>query len=197
MSSQHLWVASALALLVPAAHADMSFSLSSTPVAAPVSLAFFNSTTAGTLATGTASGPYNFLDQWTFTLAENAEVSWFVGSLNFTGQQGQVVQGIDFLQLRLVGPSPSGTALVVGWKSATQFSGFQTLFSVASPTAFAPGTYALEVRGQLLGTASAYAGTLQATSAVPLPPAMPGLAVGLVALACLGWRRQGRQRAAV
>ena len=184
------WVAAAVALCASSAHADMSFSLSAAPVGAPASLGFSNSTSAGTLMPGTSSTLYNFLDQWSFTLAQGANVGGFVGSLNFTDPQGQVVQGIDNLQLRLVGAGPGNPTLVVGWQSVVQSTGVQTVFSVASPTGFAAGAYTLEVRGQLLGSSSAYAGTLQTAAAVPLPAPWTVLAAGLALFAALPrWRR--------
>ena len=179
---------SAAALCGSPAHADMVFTLSSAPVIAPTSLGFSNSTAAGTLTVGSPGPMYNFLDQWTFTLAQSADVGGFVGSFNFTDAQGQVLQGIDHLQIRLVGPSP-GSGAVVGWQSVAQYSGAQTLFSVLSPSSFAPGMYSLHVRGQLVGSSSAYAGTLQAASPVPLPPSLPALAAGLVTFAAVARRR--------
>jgi hypothetical protein len=168
----------------------MDFTLSAGPVYGPASLGFSNSTTAGTLTQGQSTALFNFLDRWSFSLAQDANVGAFVGSLNFTDSQGQVFQGIDNLQLRLVGVAPSGNILVVGWQSVVQYTGAQTLFSVVSPTVFRPGAYSLEVRGQLVGAASAYAGTLQTAAAVPLPPSFSSLAVGLFTLAGLRvWRR--------
>lgn len=148
------------------AHADMVTVLSNQVVTAPSALGFSNSTSGGNLAVGTLAGVYNFLDRWTFNLGSNAEVGGFVGSFNFTDNQNQVLSGINNLQIRLVGPS----TLLVGWSTVQSYNGFQNLFSVVAPTGMAAGAYAIEIRGTLIGTASAYAGTLQAVSAVPLPP---------------------------
>lgn len=174
------------------ARADMVSALAPSAVVAPASLGFSNSTTAGTLTSvGTlATAPYNFLDQWTFTLAGSADVAGFVGTLNFVDalDASHTTQGIDNLQLRLRGPGGN----LVSWTTASSLfpvGGAVQVFEVAAPTALLPGSYTLEIRGTLVGPSAAYAGTLQAIAPVPLPAALPLLALGLAGLGLRARRR--------
>lgn len=178
------------ALAAQPAQADLIAALSTTAITAPASLGFSASTTAGTLTVGTTSvTPYNFLDSWTFTLAADANVGALVGSFNFTDGSGNVISGVENLQLRLRGPGPSGPVSLVTWQTVNNYVGFQTLFSYVMPTVSAAGTYALEVRGTInapIGGSAAYSGTLSALAApVPLPAAAPLLALALAGLAAM------------
>lgn len=182
----------ALAAAAPQAHADFVFTLAPSPIIAPAAVGFSNSTSFGTLTPGTitASPATNFKDIWNFALASGADVGAFVGSLNFTDGNGNVTVGISNLQLALLGPN--GT--IQGWSSSITNTGIQQVFSIIAPTNFfAPGNYALQVRGLLEGPTSAYAGTLQAVSAVPLPATAPLLGAGL-AFAGSAWRRRRADR---
>ena len=167
-----------------AAQADTVFALSSTPIVAPAAVGFQNSTTFGTLTSvgTTATAPYNFQDTWNFALDPSAEIGAFVGSLNFVGSGGATTMGIDNLQLRLIGP---GGVLLQGWRTSTgAVAGVEQVFSIIAPSSvFAAGSYALQVRGTLVGAASAYAGTLQAV--------LPGEPVGTVPLPASGWLLAG------
>lgn len=168
-------------------HADLVTTLSPAPITAPAALGYSNSTTSGLLTSvgTTATSPWNFVDRWTFTLADEANVSSFAATLNFTDGGGTVTQGIENLQLRLVGPS----SMVIGWQTVQNYVGFQQVLSSVSPAPYAAGNYALEIRGTLVGPASSYAGTLVA-SPVPLPAALPMLAAGLGAFAMMRRRRR-------
>lgn len=167
-----------------AAQADTVFTLSAAPIAAPAAVGFQNSTTLGTLTSAgtTAPSPYNFQDTWNFLLDPGAEIGAFVGSLNFVGAGGVTTMGIDNLQLRLLGP---GGVLLQGWMTSTgAVAGVEQVFSIIAPSSvFAAGAYALQVRGTLVGAASAYAGTLQAV--------VPGDPVGTVPLPASGWLLAG------
>jgi hypothetical protein len=190
--------AACLALVVgssiPAARADSVFQFAPQLITAPDSRGFSNATGgSGSLATGSVvsqSGiTYNFLDTWQFTLAAGAHVGAFVGSLNFTDASGLVTQGIDHLQLRLLdgnGQIVSGGA----WQTIGVGPNAQQQFSVIAPASFAAGAYALQIRGSLEGSASAYAGTLQAVQPVPLPATLPLLAGGLALLSMRLRRRR-------
>ena len=188
------FVAIALLAAASGARADFAFNFNPFNVTAPDSRNFGNSTSAlsnpvGTLTAGMS--PPNFLDSWSFQLTNSAAIGSFVGSINFTnGFAGPVTQGIDSLELRLLGPG--GT--VFGSGSVFNFPvvpAQQQVFSiVAQSGSFAPGAYSLEVRGQLVGPTSSYAGTLNAMpTVVPLPAALPLLAAGLGVMAFFRRRR--------
>ena len=170
------------------ARADQVFQFSPFTVTAPDSRAFANSTvgspgllTPGTIVLDQFNQPiYNFLDTWQFALSPAADLIAFVGSINFTNPGGNITFGIDHLQVRMSGPS----GIVIGWQSAIAYTGFEQMFSIIAQQPFQAGNYNLQVRGLLVGPQSSYAGTLQALQPVPLPPAMPLTATGLVGL---GW----------
>lgn len=173
-----------LAVANGAARADYAFSLAPSNIVAPDSRGFSNSTStllsAGTVSPAAPAAPvYDFLDSWHFVLGNGADIGGFVGSLNFVDQGNTVTQGIDNLELRLLGP---GNINVVGWQSVANFGPVQQAFSVLAPSSYAAGSYALEVRGLLVGPTSAYAGTLQAVSPVPLPATLPLFAAGVLLL---------------
>lgn len=188
------FVAVALLAAASGAQADYSFNFNPFNVTAPDSRIFGNSTNVlsnpvGTLAAGT-SAP-NFLDSWSFQLTDLAAIGSFVGSINFTdGFGGTVTQGIRSLELRLVGPG----GVVFGSGSVFNFPvvpAQQQVFSIVPQSgSFAPGPYTLEVRGELVGSTSSYAGTLNAVpTVVPLPAAWPLLAAGLGVMAFFRRRR--------
>jgi hypothetical protein len=196
-----LLLAQAVLFTAPlAARADTVFTFSPAVITAPDTRTFANSNgPGGSLAVSVpAPAPgatYNFLDSWNFTLAAGADVQAFVGSINFTDGQNAVTSGINNLQLNLLYlPANNGpSTAVAGWNGTLNLTGAQQLFSVIATTTFAPGDYALNVRGLLVGPTSAYAGTLQALSpaAVPLPGSAPMLAGGLGLLA---WALRRRTR---
>jgi hypothetical protein len=184
-------VAVALAALCTAAQADAVFSFAPVVVGAPDSRNFGNSN-AATLATGTLAGTlpgptYDFLDTWNFTLGPNANAGGFVGTFNVTGPANAMTQGIDNLQLRLIGPVGPASTTLVGWLSGTNLGGAQQVISLIPNAPLASGDYQLQVRCLLTGSAYSYAGTFQA-AAVPVPPALPLLAAGLLVLTTLSRR---------
>lgn len=192
-------VALALSAVATAARADFISILGDGTVTAPASVNFGNSTTTPgnlntipvpSLRTPSLPSPYNFIDSWTFNLTNAADVTSFVGTLNFSTPNG--TNGIDNIQLALFGPSGAISA----WGASAPISiapGVTQYFSVVSPTALASGAYSLRIRGTLIGSSSAYAGTLTALAPagteVPVPPALPLMAAGLLVLATLTRRR--------
>ncbi len=187
-----------LLLVTLTAYADLSSanmitSFSPSLITAPDARAFSNSTVSGNLVVAGLSdppiaSPYNFLDTWNFTLAPDALVTSFVGTINFTDTNGAVTTGITNLQMNLIDLSNSSS--IQGWTSAIAFTGAQQLFSVIAPTNFSAGNYALNVRGTLVGPVSSYAGTLQAINPVPLPAAAWLMVSGVGALGAAGRRRK-------
>jgi hypothetical protein len=191
-----------LSVLAGAGQADAVFSTFGV-ITAPAALAFSNTTDGnlgGSLAVSSSPGSsYNFQDTWNFSLSGNANVQSFVGSINFTDPQGGVTSGISNLQLNLLySPGSSSQNPLQTWTTGVSFEfpitnvGSQQLFSIIATTPYSAGTYALNVRGTLVGPVSAYSGTLLAlNTVVPVPAAAPLFASGLAALAWRSRRRAG------
>lgn len=174
------------------AHADATFTL--TPALSPPdSRGFQNSVQGGTLTIGTitSSPARNFVDTWNFTLAANAQIGSIVSTVNFLGPGGLITQGIDNLQLRLVGP----TSTLVGWTNVLGGPTFQNVISYVDPDGvWDVGTYRIEIRGQLTGLAAAYGGTVIALPApVPLPASMPLLLLGMIGMTAFVRMRNRRE----
>jgi len=154
--------------LCTAAQADMVYSLGT--LSAPASTAFSNSS----VHAGTVSGVYNFLDQFSFTLAPLANLSAISAAIDFTDGNGNVLLGVSNLQMKLT----SGAATLVSWQTAsTPAPGLNQVISVIPSTQLQAGGYTLQVRGTV-NEPGAYSGSLIA-SPVPLPASMPLLMVGI------------------
>jgi hypothetical protein len=158
-------------------------------LAVPGSYTYGNTFAGGvgsSLVGATTSG---FFDDYVFTISGAA-----ANSVTSTINLGDTL-AINGLQVALfdytAGQSVpiSGPALVTGWSQAFDSNGVGTTISVISPTTLAPGSYALEVRGTVAGTAGgSYSGTLN-LAPVPLPPGLPLFVTGLGALGFWGRRR--------
>jgi hypothetical protein len=158
-------------------------------LAVPGSYTYGNTFAGGvgsSLVGGTTSG---FFDDYVFTIS-GATANSVTSTINL----GDTL-AINGLQVALFNYTSgqsvpiSGPALVTGWSTAFDSGGVGTTISVISPTTLAPGSYALEVRGTVAGTAGgSYSGTLN-LAPVPLPPGLPLFLSGLGALGLWGRRR--------
>jgi len=142
---------------------------------------------AGHIAAAPAPG-FSFYDDYVFTVADAT-----VDSVTSTIDLGQLLS-INDLQVRLysavgnptlpvLGDSPAGLKNG-GWSTGVDFAvgGQSGTFAVLPETMLAAGTYVLEVRGDVVGTAGgSYSGTLNLApvSPVPLPAALPLMLSGL------------------
>jgi hypothetical protein len=149
------------------------------------------------VATGTG-GPWNFYDDYVFT----------VGSGGATIQSALIsfsnmFSGINDLQARIIGVNgtfnaaanlgapASGNTLVDAWINTTMQAGVNTVNLNATP--FGPGTYDLQIRGEVLGSppSGGYGGSVTFTpTPVPLPAALPLLVSGLGLLGGVARRRR-------
>lgn len=131
---------------------------------------------------GSPSPGYGFYDDFIFSIG-GAAANAITSTMNLAS-----VLAITDLQVRLysydsnpllpVLGSPIGGA-VNAWSSEIDYSPGMTGFvSVLPTTILNPGTYVLEIRGNVLGSAGgSYAGTLN-LSPVPLPAALPLMLAG-------------------
>lgn len=111
------------------------------------------------------------IDLGTFSQISNLQVRLFDFSLNPTPNEPNP----------LVGPVYDATWTHVGGVTV----------DVLGPTMLAPGTYVLEVRGDVTGSSGSYGGTLN-FAPVPVPAALPLLLSGLGALGAAMRRRERR-----
>ncbi|HUN24823.1 MAG TPA: FxDxF family PEP-CTERM protein [Steroidobacteraceae bacterium] len=144
-------------------------------------------------ATGNSSGgPWNFQDDYYFSLNPGAEVQAAVISNSESNVQD--------LQVRLIyaagntvsagdpvlGP-PAGGTLLNAWQSLNLGGGS---IDLTMPATVGPGSYIMQIRGEAVGNeAASYGGTMSLTP-VPLPGAFALLLSGL-GLAFLLLRRRG------
>jgi hypothetical protein len=147
-----------------------------------------------------AGNPFNFYDDYGFSVASST-----IDAVSSTINLGKFFQ-IDNLQMRLytdnggtllpvLNNSPpgvkSGNPANGGWSAPLNYgSGAQSgQISVLNDIMLNQGTYVLEVRGDVVGTAGgSYAGTLN-LSPVPLPAALPLILSGLGLLGGLARER--------
>jgi hypothetical protein len=146
-----------------------------------------------TVVTGTTSG---FYDDFVFTIGADQ-----VDSISSSITLGNML-GISGMQVRLYDYNANGQAApllntpVAGsafdaWSSTVAFPGGTTTVNVLPTTTLAAGTYAIEVRGTVTGSAGGnYTGSLNMTP-VPLPAALPALLGGLGVLAAYRRRQSG------
>ena len=146
----------------------------------PVSDFFGNNLPKATGTLGAPSDPgFTFYDDYIFSVANST-----VDAASFVLNEGNTL-AINDLQMRLytlagntpqpvLGNSPAG--LMAGWSSPISSNGSTTDLNTTMLTA---GTYVLEVRGDVTGTAGgSYAGLID-LQPVPIPAALPLLLSGL------------------
>jgi hypothetical protein len=146
------------------------------------------------LATG-AGGPWNFYDDYTFTVGaggstiQSALIAFNTAYSGISNLQGRII-GVNgtFNAANNLGAPASGNTLVDSWINTTPVAGVNTVNLNA--TSFGPGTYDLQIRGEVAGTPSTggYGGSITFTP-VPLPAALPLLLSGLGLLGAARRRR--------
>lgn len=134
-----------------------------------------------------ATGVFNFYDDFTFTLPASTD-----GTLTASAVSVSLLNlfGIDNLQVRLYAvqngalTTGSPASVISGWSSPVSAVGSTlTVSTFASPIAVAAGqTYALEVRGQVVGSNGSYGGSLNIS---PVPET-DGAALAMMGLALAG-----------
>jgi hypothetical protein len=171
-----------------------NFGASSTlPV--PGSYIYGNAFGPGLGATPVAGTTSGFFDDYVFTIS-GATANSITSTINLGG-----TLAIDNLQVALFSYTlgqpvpiagstlPPGSVEVDGWSEAFSSGAQSGTVSVIPTTQLNPGTYALEVRGTVSGSAGgSYAGNLN-LAPVPLPAALPLLVSGLGGLGVWGRRR--------
>lgn len=156
----------------------------------------FGAGVGGTAIAGSASttypGGFGFYDDFVFTIgAAGAD------AITSTIDYSNLLQ-ISNLQVRLYDASANPILPVLGVPSGTVYDAWSTpvtsgsttgTISVLPMTTLGAGTYVLEVRGTVTGSAGgSYSGVLN-LAPVPLPAALPLMLSGLCGLGFLGRRR--------
>lgn len=154
----------------------------------------------GTVIPGSAStaypGGFGFYDDYVFTIgAAGADAITstidYANILQVSGLQVRLYSAASNPTLPVLG-TPSGTTLIDAWSTPVSSGTTTGTVSVLPQTTLAAGTYVLEVRGTVTGSAGgSYAGVLNLTP-VPLPAALPLLLSGLGGLGF--WARRRRDR---
>ena len=159
-------------------------------------------------------GNYTYQDSWTAPQSSvvAGTTSGFYDDFVFTVSAGQVdsisssitlgnMLGISGMQVRLYDYNANGQAAPLlttpvpgsafdAWSSTVAFPGGTSTVNVLPTTTLAAGTYAIEVRGTVTGSAGGnYTGSLNVTP-VPLPAALPALLSGMGVLAAYRRRRR-------
>jgi hypothetical protein len=168
----------------------VSYSLGDAYNGAPIASDF-----PSTIATGNG-GPWNFYDDYVFTVGpsgstiQSALISFSTGVTGISDLQGRII-GVTgtFNAANNLGAPASGDTLVDSWMNTTPAAGVNTVN--LNTTAFGPGTYDLQIRGEVAGSpaSGAYGGSVTFT-AVPLPAALPLLLSGLGLFGGLYGRRR-------
>ena len=148
----------------------------------PVSDRFGNDFTQP--ATGTLGAPadpgFSFYDDFVFTVANST-----VDAASFVLNSGTTFE-INNLQMRLYSASGNNTLPVLG-TPAGQLAGWSNAFN----TELSGGTYVLEVRGDVTGTAGgSYTGIID-LQPVPVPAGLPLILSGLGLFGGLARKRRG------
>ena len=148
----------------------------------PVSDTFANTVPTGTGTLGAPSDPgFSFYDDYIFTVPAST-----VDVTSVTLNSGSTFN-ISNLQLRLYSLAGNGTAPVLGDAPAGLIEGWSS--NSLAQTELSAGTYVLQLRGDVTGTAaSSYAGVID-LQPVPLPAALPLLLSGIGLLGGLARKR--------
>jgi hypothetical protein len=178
----------------------VSYSLGDAFNGAPIANNFSNPPVFGSSSN---PGPWNFYDDYVFTIGgpanvQTAVISFSSGIAGISDLQGRIISTSTPYNATLAAANlsnpPSSPSVVVedGWTTdEIGASGFYTV--TLNQHAFTPGTYDLQIRGEVGSSDSGSYGGSISFSPVPLPAAMPLLisALGLmgVAAGCLPMRR--------
>jgi hypothetical protein len=152
-------------------------------LALPGSYQYGNTFTAPTAPLNAPYSSWGFYDSFVFTVG-GSTASSVTTTINF----GSML-GISNLQERLYSANPGDPVPVLGAPPALGGPGYFLAWTtplgssgevaVLQSAPLAPGTYVLEIRGLVFGTAGgSYAGVLNVTP-VPLPAGLPMLITGL------------------
>jgi len=141
-------------------------------------------------------GPWNFYDDYIFTVGtsgssiQSALISFNTSFYGISDLQGRIIgAGGTFNAANNLGNPASGNTVVDAWTNTAVASGINIVN--LNKTAFGPGTYDLQIRGEVLGTpASGGYGGIIAFTPVPLPAALPLLLSGLGLLGGFRSRRR-------
>jgi hypothetical protein len=161
----------------------------------PVSDGYTNSLPALSGSVPGAPG-FSFYDDYVFTVAAatvdslTSEVD--LGSLSISNLEERVYSVAGNSTLPVVGGSPAG--FQTNWTAPLTVSGNGTtgMETILNPTTLAAGTYVLEIRGDVTGSAGgSYSGVLD-LQPVPLPAAFPLLLSGLGLLGGMARKRSAR-----
>lgn len=141
---------------------------------------------------GTSS---SFYDDYVFTVGTSvaSSVTTTINLdtlLNITNLQERLYNAAtgDVIPYTAAGIPPGATSYFLGWTSPLGTTGGSV--AVLQSAALTAGTYVLEIRGNVVGTAGgSYAGVLN-VAPVPLPAALPLLLSGLGALGAARRRRK-------
>jgi hypothetical protein len=143
-------------------------------------------------------GPWNFYDDYVFKVGasgssiQSALISFNTSFFGISDLQGRIIGASGtFNAANNLGAPASGNTVVDGWTNTVVASGVNIVN--LNKTAFGPGTYDLQIRGEVLGAPpiGGYGGVIAFTP-VPLPAALPlflsglGLFVGLRRRQALG-----------
>ena len=140
-------------------------------------------------------GPWNFYDDYVFTVGvgsnvQSALISFDQQFAGISNLQGRIISvNSPFAPLANLGAPASGNTLVDAWLNTTPVSGIYTVN--LNQTAFGPGTYALQIRGEVAPASQSggYGGTISFTP-VPLPAALPLLLSGVALLSARARRKR-------
>jgi hypothetical protein len=166
----------------------------------PGSYTYADSFGAGTGGTAVSGTTFGFFDDYIFSIAgattDSLTSTINLGSLlQISGLQVSLFSYTPDEPLPLFGTTlPPGTREIDAWSTPISAGGISGTVSVIPATQLSQGSYVLEVRGTVTGSAGgSYSGVLNlapAPTPVPLPAALPLLLSGLGGLGLWGRRRR-------